>query len=320
MPYEELTSLNAIIVLVISIILAILAYKKGVLDTQGSILAFIVGAVIGIFGSIYWLILLLIFMFSSFGATRFKFALKKAKGVSEGERGRRGAKNVLGNGLVPMIIAILAFCKLIDNEEIIFISAVCVAASDTLASEIGVLSDKVYLITNLKRVKPGTDGGISVLGQLSALFGAMFVSLIGWIILPEVHNSGMDRTAFTLLLPIFIGFLGCQIDSILGATLENRYLFSLGQNYNKYFKDDVPVDSKLKKEFWENKHKLSKKAIMKKQMKNWLIFDDEKTYRISITDRELNIYEQKGILNKEGVNFISIGFGVLLTWLILGWF
>ena len=200
MPVEELSSIEALIVLIISIALAFLAYKKEILDTKGSISAFLVGAIIGIFGSIFWLVLLLIFMFSSFGATKFKFSLKKTKGVSEGEKGRRSVKNVLGNGMVPMIIALLSFK--IEHQEIVFISAVCVAAADTMASEIGVLSDNVYLITNLKKVKAGTDGGISFLGQFSALFGAFFVALIGWIILP--HYSSMDRTIFTLFLPILI--------------------------------------------------------------------------------------------------------------------
>ena len=314
MPVEELSSIEALIVLIISIALAFLAYKKEILDTKGSISAFLVGAIIGIFGSIFWLVLLLIFMFSSFGATKFKFSLKKTKGVSEGEKGRRSVKNVLGNGMVPMIIALLSFK--IEHQEIVFISAVCVAAADTMASEIGVLSDNVYLITNLKKVKAGTDGGISFLGQFSALFGAFFVALIGWIILP--HYSSMDRTIFTLFLPILIGFIGCQIDSVLGATLENKYLFSMDKKFEELLKLNNNVNGKLIKEFWENKHTISKDANLKKTMTNWRIFDKNKIYRISATDKELNVYELKGILDKEGVNFISIGIGAIFACILAG--
>ena len=130
----------------------------------------------------------------------------------------------------------------------------------------------------------------------------------------------MERTNFNLLLLIFIGFFGCQIDSLLGATLENKYLFSLELSFTKYLKHDTLVDSKLKKEFWENQHSLSDNAIVKEQFTNWLILNGDKTYRISIAEKELNIYEYKGIIDKEGVNFISIGIGALFAWLILGWF
>src|SRR5438876_6118356 len=144
--------------------LSALAYWREVLTWDGSLGAFVVGMVIGIFGDVTWLFLLLFFLLSSFLATRYRFALKEALGVQEGVRGERRASNVLANGIAPMAVATISlvmppgFPKAISG--IVFLSALSVAGADTLASEIGVLSRRTVLITNFQRVPPGTDGGI----------------------------------------------------------------------------------------------------------------------------------------------------------------
>jgi uncharacterized protein (TIGR00297 family) len=99
----------ALLVLTLCTLLCILAYQQKVLDIWGCILAFLIGAVIGIFGGILWLVLLLFFLITSFGATKYKYALKKERGVQEGKRGERHFKNVLANGLAPTFIALISF-------------------------------------------------------------------------------------------------------------------------------------------------------------------------------------------------------------------
>jgi uncharacterized membrane protein len=120
------------------------------------------------------------------------------------------------------------------------VAAVAVAASDTVASEIGVFSDKTYLITNLKkRVKPGTSGGVSMLGQSWALIAATYTALVGLLVLfiiPQVipheiagisiANSQAPNPFALVLIPIIVGFLGCQLDSLIGATIEQKKLIS----------------------------------------------------------------------------------------------
>src|SRR5213594_3976560 len=167
--------------------LSALAYRRDVLTWDGSLAAFVVGMVIGIFGDVTWLFLLLFFLLSSFLATRYRFALKEALGVQEGVRGERRSTNVLANGVALMGVAVLslaasaAFSKVVSG--IVFLSALSVAGADTLASEIGVLSRRTVLITNFQRVPPGTDGGISPLGQLCAIGAALYTSIVGWFVL-----------------------------------------------------------------------------------------------------------------------------------------
>lgn len=211
-------------------IIGVIAYWKHVLDVEGTIAAFLVGFPIGV-ASLPWLALLLIFLISSFGATKFKFEVKKRLGVQEGKKGERGWKNVVANGAVPMAIAILYSLSIEGLKEtlvLLYLTALAVAASDTLASEIGVLSDKVYLITNFRRVRQGTNGGISLLGEIWALNGSVFVGVIGLGFLAAFGE--VEFNIFYVFLISGLGFLGCQIDSLLGATLENKGLLTKGTN------------------------------------------------------------------------------------------
>lgn len=211
--------------------LASLAYVREVLTWDGSVAAFAVGFLIGIFGDILWLFLLLLFLLTSFFATRYRFARKEALGAQEGLRGERRYSNVLANGLAPTAIAIFSFVALppLSKEVfgLLYVSAIAVAASDTLASELGVLSPRTYLITTLKRVRTGTNGGVSWLGQGAALLAALYTALMAWFflsVLPGVLGQPATFPAgpLLLLIPIAVGFVGCQVDSVVGATLEMR--------------------------------------------------------------------------------------------------
>ena len=212
-------------------VLSALAFRRDVLTWDGSLAAFVVGMVIGIFGDVTWLFLLLFFLLSSFLATRYKFALKESLGVQEGVQGERRSTNVLANGIALMGVAVLSlttpssFSKVVSG--VVFLSALSVAGSDTLASEIGVLSRRTVLITNGKPVPPGTDGGVSWLGTSCALAAAAYTSVVGWIVLSYLARTyglqpSMPMSPAYLLIPLAVGFIGCQIDSVIGATLERR--------------------------------------------------------------------------------------------------
>jgi uncharacterized protein (TIGR00297 family) len=125
-----------------------------VLTWDGALAAFVIGLMIGFFGDVMWVALLLIFLITSFAATKYKFVVKEAKHLQEGVRGERRAKNVLANGIVPTIIVLLSFLYSTDSLlAIVFITPISVAAADTLASELGMLSDKTYLITTFETLK-----------------------------------------------------------------------------------------------------------------------------------------------------------------------
>ena len=229
------SSLELSISLLLCVILAIFACWRKILDTSGAAAALMIGLIIAIFGDIYWLITLICFLIVTFFVTKLDFGYKLKTGVAQGKRGERSAVNVLANGSIPAIIAIFSFQLGYQLSSFLFICSICIAASDSFANEIGVLSNKAYLITYLKRrVRPGTHGGVSRQGQFAALAGAFIPALIGWLLISEYTNNlfqvtevtQMPMTISTLILPIIIGFLGCQVDSILGATLQRRKIIN----------------------------------------------------------------------------------------------
>ncbi len=213
---------QTVVVLLLCAALSVLSWKLGLLTIDGSLASFAVGMVLGLFGGIGWLLLLVLFAFIGFAVTRYKMELKVRKGVQEGRQGERSYKNVLANGLVPMSIAAFTFLAGWEGEvpAIIYMSAVCVAAADTTASELGVLSDRTYMITTFKRVPPGVDGGVSIYGTAWALAASIFAALVGWVVIVGTFPSAL------VLIPAAMGILGCFIDSVIGATLETQGLIS----------------------------------------------------------------------------------------------
>lgn len=223
------------IILPISL-LSLISYHLRILDSKGTVLAVAAGLLIGIYGDPSWLILLLFFLIISFLVTKFRYPLKHARGAAEGSSGTRRSSNVFYNGLTPILIAV--FSSFIGEDAAwLYITAIAAAASDTFASEIGVLSNRVYMITNparnsftanpAMRIAPGVDGGVSALGTAAALTASLIISLAGWMLIPWM--TGIPRTLPLLILPAFFGFMGCHIDSLLGATLEARKLINKGQ-------------------------------------------------------------------------------------------
>ncbi len=201
---------------VISAVLSFEAYKLHCLTKDGAVASFLVGAVVGTLGSINAFFLMTVFTIAGFFATLRGIEKKTAAGVQEGQRGERTWKNVLGVGLPPCIAVTVYACGIIDLEAfaVLFISTIAVAGADTIASEIGVKDPKVYMITTGKRVEPGVNGGISVLGTTISTIASLLIAILGWYVI----TGGLD---IMLLIPFAMGVLGNLMDSVFGAVLEN---------------------------------------------------------------------------------------------------
>lgn len=211
------------------------AYRKGWLTVSAAAVAFGLGAAIVLSTDFLWLIVLVSLLAYTALATRFRYREKEQRGVAEGRGGARRIRNVLANGLVPAGIAVLApFMPALGGQvdwghvaALTYVSAVASAAADTLASEVGSLSDRAYMITTLRRVPPGTDGGVSLAGQGAALLGAGLIAGTGAVMLGLVSPwlwpaFSLQPGLLAVAVPIAAGFAGCQVDSLFGATLEIR--------------------------------------------------------------------------------------------------
>ena len=231
---QELGNITEIVVVAIaSMAIALVARRQKILDLGGAVLSFVICFIIGTLAHWSWFVLLLIFVAGSYLATRFAFRYKIYIGVQEGTAGTRSETNVISNGSIPSLVAIMYFFEIINVEEAIigFTTSLAVAAADTIASEIGVLSGDAVLITSpSKRVAPGTNGGITVIGTVSALLSSICMTFISLIVIFAVDFGNFSEIfgAIFVIIPAIMGFIGCQIDSVLGATLENRGIIGKG--------------------------------------------------------------------------------------------
>jgi uncharacterized protein (TIGR00297 family) len=199
------------------------------LDKNGIIAAALLGFFVGCLGHWTWLLLLLCFLLSSHIATKWRFEEKSERGLNESSDGHRGWINVAANGGMPALVTLIAF--LAEDWESglwLFAAAVAVATSDTWASEIGCLDNRVRMITTLKPCEAGTNGGFSPNGQLAAAVGGILIGVSALLANIIMFSASVSEGLASAAVVAGLGFLGCQIDSVLGAVLENRGLLNKG--------------------------------------------------------------------------------------------
>ena len=220
---------NLAVTLGLVAVLLVLSTRARMLDATGSKAAALLGLIVGGLGHWTWLLILLGFLLSSHKATKWRFEEKKRLGLCESSDGHRGWTNVVANGAIPGLICLYAYLSE-DWEQVIWLfgASVAVAASDTFASEIGCLDPRVRMITTFKACQQGENGGFSPNGQMAAAAGSTVVAVLTYLAFRATTGSvEIDALQLGVVLAV-IGWLGCQIDSYLGALLENRGYLTKG--------------------------------------------------------------------------------------------
>ncbi len=197
---------QAIIAVVAAAAVSAVAWRLGALERGGAVAATAVGAVVFGFGGLGAAVLLVLFFVSS-------SALSALPGG--GERGRRGARQVLANGSVAAVAAVLM--PLDDRTALAFLGALAAATADTWATEIGMRSGVTpRSILTLARRPRGASGAVSLPGTLGSAAGALAVGGAGaWLV-----AGGGVATALAVALA---GLAGSLFDSALGAGLQAVY-------------------------------------------------------------------------------------------------
>lgn len=227
-------------------VLGVLAAGIGVACTVGLAAAAVVGraltpvagAVAAAFGIVIvvlagfpFLILLALFVVASALATRYRFEEKRQKSVQEGKRGERGVSNVLAHIVIPTALVLSAWLVPsvlpVRSVTTLYTAALAFGAADTFASEFGVLAGAARSILTLRPVVAGTNGGVSALGEAWAFVGAVSTAGIGAGLFYAFRTPVVSLVAL-LGIGAAAGFIGCQIDSVLGETLENRGYLTKG--------------------------------------------------------------------------------------------
>jgi uncharacterized protein (TIGR00297 family) len=158
--------------------------------------------------------LALVFVLSS-AATQIGRQRKVQLGVAERSSGRTGSQVLANLSLAAMSALLAVLLPQHHFFQLASLAALGEAASDTVSSEIGeAFGKRAWLITTLKEVEVGTDGGVSPAGLLAGFVAAIAVPALA---LSMEQTSGRES-----MLIGFAAFVGMLFDSFLGATLERR--------------------------------------------------------------------------------------------------
>jgi uncharacterized protein (TIGR00297 family) len=212
--------LMVVVAVIVGFTFGYFAFRAKTADLSGLFSAALIGIILLIFAApqgTQWFLIMLTFFILGSAATRYKFEYKKRIGVDQGRGGARGYRNVFANGIVAAAAAVLFGVFQQPVFIVMYVGCVATAAADTLASEIGVTGGIPYMITSLKKVPIGTNGGVTPTGEFVALLGSFIVSFVALmlkVITPEM-----------MIICTIAGFVGTNIDSIVGALLENRGFF-----------------------------------------------------------------------------------------------
>ncbi|MGC9131223.1 MAG: DUF92 domain-containing protein [Pyrobaculum sp.] len=193
--------------------LAFLALRKGYLTLRGAISAAVVGSAVAVAHLGLFLLLTFFFLTSSV-FTKLRAEWKREMGLKDVSG--RSLRQVAGVGTPIALFAVLYVLS--GDARFLGASAVAVAVAtaDTWASELGVAYGGVprYVLAPWRRVDPGVSGGVTAVGIAASAAGASTVAVLSQLL-------GVGGPLLTVAL---LGYLGEFLDSVLGATLQAKYL------------------------------------------------------------------------------------------------
>ncbi len=165
-----------------------------------------------------WLSVVFYLIFGSL-VTKIGYKYKSKKGIAEKRGGRRGAENVWGSAATGFFFAILIKFNIgnLDILKVAFASSFSAKLGDTFGSEIGKrFGQSTFLITTLRKVEKGTEGGISFEGTLASIFGSLIMAFV-------IFKLGLISSYLQFFIVSISGFLATLVESIIGAVFQDRF-------------------------------------------------------------------------------------------------
>jgi uncharacterized protein (TIGR00297 family) len=198
------------------VVAAILAALAGKLTPVGAITGFCTAAMIYAGSGNAGLLCMTAFFICGVWATGWKLKEKAHIGISEHDKGKRKASQVIANSGMAAIVSLAGWFFESDPFLIVLLvaSAFSAATADTLSSELGnIYGRRYYNILSLRPDQRGLDGVISLEGTLAGLAGSLLIAIIGFAFYPSLQ---------TIVIILIAGTAGNISDSLLGATLERK--------------------------------------------------------------------------------------------------
>ena len=166
--------------------------------------------------------------------------------LSTGKRWKTLLAERIANGLVGAVAAILELATHQEIYAVAFLGCIAAAMSDTVATEIGLLStSKPRLIFQPRKiVAPGTSGGVSGLGEMAGSRFSYWSWRFGRCSRGCFRNSSGE--AYTLIAVVVAAFLAMNFDSLLGATVQgkNKCRVCGGDTENLYHHGEPTISEK----------------------------------------------------------------------------
>jgi uncharacterized protein (TIGR00297 family) len=128
--------------------------------------------------------------------------------------GLRSAGQIFANiGFAGIMAAQSAMAYDFAGEKVLALAVLAEAAADTVSSELGeAFGGRPRLLTTLRRVTPGEDGGITLVGTIAGNVAALLVGAAA---------AGLQLVHWReALIASCAGAIGMFFDSLLGATVE----------------------------------------------------------------------------------------------------
>lgn len=199
-------------------VLALGAWRARALSTSGAVAAFAVGALTYGSGAVPFALVLLAFFVPSVGLSRLG-KRRKRELVDIGKGGARDAFQVLANGGVATLCAVLFALAHDPRWAWAFAGAYAAATADTWATELGTLARRApRSILTLRPVPTGLSGGITLPGTLAEVVGALWIGAVALACFTGTLSP--SGSSLRLLAVALAGVVGSTVDSVLGATVQ----------------------------------------------------------------------------------------------------
>ncbi len=144
---------------------------------------------------------------------------KKKRHIDEEITDKSGSRDhiqILANCLISSIMAILFYIYKNDAFLIGFAVSLAESLSDSMASDIGVLTRfRTINLLTFKTEEKGMSGNVSILGFIASLVGSLTIGLLFCLAFHKPY-------VLALFIGI-IGFLGAYFDSLFGAIMQVKY-------------------------------------------------------------------------------------------------
>jgi uncharacterized protein (TIGR00297 family) len=210
-------NINSFIVpILLSPIVIGFAVKKKALTYGGVVMAIVLDALISFSLGNFGFVLLISFFFGAMLIDKFKKRMKKQGRTDEAEKGDcRDYMQVIANGLLAGISAVLFFAS--GNKVFLFafIAALAEAMADTASSGIGVAAHRTYDVWKRRRCEMGLSGGMSLIGTFAAFVASYAMAMIA-------YAFGAVNIVGVVIITIS-AFLGSVFDSLLGSLVQAKY-------------------------------------------------------------------------------------------------